>query len=147
LFPRLSKEVRDPRLRVGRRHEGGGVHASRHELAFAKNVKYESRWIWTRTIRKKIGIFAKRDRDIDHRHHDAIEFPDGNYVMVNQLIEGQRVTVLQLPATGKPSRLPEDTQIDYEGDDLPPDQLAEIEAVLAREPRERTRIRRFPPDA
>src|SRR5882672_11051818 len=53
------------------------------ELVFAENVKYESRWIWTGTIRKKTGIFAKRDRDIDHRHHDAIEFSDGKYVTVN----------------------------------------------------------------
>jgi hypothetical protein len=31
------------------------------------------------------------------RHHDAIEFPDGGRVLVTQLSEGQRVTVLQLP--------------------------------------------------
>ena len=31
------------------------------------------------------------------RHHDAIEFPDGSHVLVTQLCEGQRATVLQLP--------------------------------------------------
>jgi len=43
--------------------------------------------------------FGKIDPDIHDRHHDAIEFPDGNYVLVTQLCEGQRVSVLQLPVT------------------------------------------------
>jgi hypothetical protein len=33
-------------------------------------------------------------------HHDALEFPNGRTVLVTQLCEGQRVTVLQLPADG-----------------------------------------------
>jgi hypothetical protein len=37
------------------------------------------------------------DPNAPHRHHDAIEFPDGSNVLVTQLCEGQRVTVLQLP--------------------------------------------------
>ena len=31
-------------------------------------------------------------------HHDALEFPDGEVVLVSRLCEGQRATVLQLPA-------------------------------------------------
>jgi hypothetical protein len=31
-------------------------------------------------------------------HHDALEFPDGEIVLVTQLREGQHATVLQLPA-------------------------------------------------
>ena len=31
-------------------------------------------------------------------HHDALEFPDGQTVLLTQLCEGQRATVLQLPA-------------------------------------------------
>ena len=30
-------------------------------------------------------------------HHDALEFPDGQIVLVTHLREGQRATVLQLP--------------------------------------------------
>ena len=41
--------------------------------------------------------FGAIDPDVPHRHHDAIEFPDGSNVLVTQLAEGQRVTVLQLP--------------------------------------------------
>jgi len=31
-------------------------------------------------------------------HHDALEFPDGQVVLVTRLCDGQRATVLQLPA-------------------------------------------------
>jgi len=67
------------------------------ELAFAEDVKYDNRWIWTRAVNFRVGKFGTIDPHLPHRHHDAIEFPDGNYVLVTQLCEGQRVTVLQLP--------------------------------------------------
>jgi hypothetical protein len=69
------------------------------ELAFADDVKYDSRWIWTRTINCRVGKFGKIDPHVPDRHHDAIEFPNGSYVLVTQLREGQRATVLQLPVT------------------------------------------------
>jgi hypothetical protein len=67
------------------------------ELAFAEDVKYDNRWIWARAINFRVGKFGVMDPDVPHRHHDAIEFPDGSNVLVTQLSEGQRVTVLQLP--------------------------------------------------
>jgi hypothetical protein len=72
------------------------------ELAFADNVKYDSRWIWTRQVNFKVGKFGVIDKHIPDRHHDAIEFPDGSHVLVTLLCEGQRATVLQLPVTGSP---------------------------------------------
>ena len=69
------------------------------ELAFAEEVRYDNRWIWTRTINSRVGKFGKIDPLVPERHHDAIEFADGSYVLVTQLVEGQRVTVLQLPVT------------------------------------------------
>ena len=30
-------------------------------------------------------------------HHDVLEFPDGRVVLLTQLCEGQKATVLQLP--------------------------------------------------
>jgi hypothetical protein len=33
-----------------------------------------------------------------HTHHDALEFPDGQIVLLTQLCEGQHATLLQLPA-------------------------------------------------
>ena len=32
-------------------------------------------------------------------HHDALEFPDGEFVLLTRLCEGQHATVLQLPAS------------------------------------------------
>ena len=67
------------------------------ELAFAENVRYENRWIWTRQVNFRVGKFGAIDQHVADRHHDTIEFPDGNRVLVTLLCEGQRATVLQLP--------------------------------------------------
>jgi hypothetical protein len=67
------------------------------ELAFEQNVKYDNRWIWTRTTNYRVGKFNSINPHLRERHHDAIEFPDGSYVLVTQLCTGQRATVLQLP--------------------------------------------------
>ena len=67
------------------------------ELAFVDNVRYDNRWIWPKTLDFRVGKFGQVDPHIPDRHHDAVEFPDGSYVLVTQLCEGQRVTVLQLP--------------------------------------------------
>jgi hypothetical protein len=69
------------------------------ELAFAENVKYDNRWIWTREVDYRVGKFGAIDPDVPHRHHDAIEFPDGTNVLVTLLCEGQRATVLQMPVS------------------------------------------------
>ena len=40
-------------------------------------------------------------------HHDALEFPDGQIVLLTLLEEGQQATVLQLPVTHEGARTPE----------------------------------------
>src|SRR5260370_575953 len=67
------------------------------ELAFEQDVKYDRGWIWTRTTSFRVAKFGVVEPNVPHRHHDAIEFPDGNNVLVTLLVEGQRATVLQLP--------------------------------------------------
>ena len=69
------------------------------ELAFAEDVKYDNRWIWTRSTDYRVGKFNQIEPAYPERHHDAIEFPDGSHVLVTQLCEGQRATVLQMPVT------------------------------------------------
>ncbi len=71
------------------------------ELAFAQNVRYDNRWIWTREANFRVGKFGEIDRHVRDRHHDAIEFPDGSHVLVTLLCEGQRATVLQLPVVAQ----------------------------------------------
>jgi hypothetical protein len=67
------------------------------ELAFEQNVKHDQGWIWTRTTSFRVAKFGVVEPNVPHRHHDAIEFPDGSNALVTLLIEGQRATVLQLP--------------------------------------------------
>jgi hypothetical protein len=76
------------------------------ELAFTENVKYDSRWIWTRRANFRVGKLGEIDRHFSDRHHDTIEFPDGSHVLVTLLCEGQQATVLQLPAVQRATSRP-----------------------------------------
>jgi|SRR6516164_5238212 len=72
------------------------------EIAFDNNVEYEPSFGIGLLPNKKIGQRLARFRQINTTtavvHHDALEFPDGQVVLLTRLIEGQRATVLQLPA-------------------------------------------------
>jgi hypothetical protein len=46
----------------------------------------------------RTAIFRQVNKDQPRVHHDALEFPDGQMVLLTELIEGQEATVLQLPA-------------------------------------------------
>jgi hypothetical protein len=45
--------------------------------------------------------FQQINKDRAVAHHDALEFPDGQIVLLTCLSEGQQATVLQLPAEPK----------------------------------------------
>jgi hypothetical protein len=69
------------------------------ELAFDRPVEFDH--ILSRgreTVGARVARFRQIDTESPHVHHDALEFPDGRVVLVTRLIEGQRATVLQLPA-------------------------------------------------
>ena len=72
------------------------------ELAFDENVQCRPLFDIGFLPRKKIGQRLARFRQINAEttvtHHDALEFPDGQVVLLTRLCEGQRATVLQLPA-------------------------------------------------
>lgn len=72
------------------------------ELAFDQDVKYNQNWIWKKTTNFRVARFRKIDPHNPHRHHDALELPDGNVILVTHLSSGQRATVLQLPVTHQP---------------------------------------------
>ena len=44
------------------------------------------------------AIFRQVNKDNPRTHHDALEFPDGQIVLLTHVVEGQEATVLQLPA-------------------------------------------------
>ena len=71
------------------------------ELAFTRDVACMPagllRWK-TKTIKHRTAIFRQINQDIMAAHHDALEFPEGQTVLLTQLCEGQGATVLQLPA-------------------------------------------------
>ena len=75
------------------------------ELSFAAEVKCEAHrlFAWRDTvINHKTAIFRQINKDRVAAHHDALEFPDGQIVLLTYLQEGQEATVLQLPAAEKP---------------------------------------------
>jgi hypothetical protein len=71
------------------------------EVAFDKEVVHEHGWSFmrNRTVPQKVARFRQVDTHKSIAHHDALEFPDGQIVLVTNLCEGQRVTVLQMPAS------------------------------------------------
>ena len=71
------------------------------ELSFADNVAYmPTGWLaWReRTTNYKTAVFRQINTEKVATHHDALEFPDGQVVLLNCLQQGQQATVLQLPA-------------------------------------------------
>jgi len=74
------------------------------EIAFENEVEYERFFVLLPNI--KLGTKVARFRQIDvgkpRVHHDALEFPDGETVLLTRLCEGQHATVLQLPASERP---------------------------------------------
>ena len=53
-----------------------------------------------RQISHRVGRFRQVNLDNPCTHHDAIEFPSGQIVLLTHLCVGQHATVLQLPAHG-----------------------------------------------
>jgi hypothetical protein len=75
------------------------------EVAFEKEIEFErgfglfSSWKREKTIGDKVARFRQVNTDKPNVHHDALEFPNGEIVLVTRLYEGQHATVLQLPAS------------------------------------------------
>lgn len=74
------------------------------EIAFdAPIVTVQHPWenLTEKTHEYSVGIFRQVDKEIALRHHDALELPNGEIVLLNSLAQGQVATVLQLPAAPK----------------------------------------------
>ena len=74
------------------------------ELAFADEVRRLSIRLWpwhNQVIKHKTAIFRQINKNKFAAHHDALEFPDGQIVLLSSLSDGQQATVLQLPAEPK----------------------------------------------
>ena len=74
------------------------------ELSFVDEVRCSSTGllVWRdRVINHKTAIFRQVNKERAATHHDALEFPDGQIVLLTSLSEGQQAKVLQLPAEPK----------------------------------------------
>jgi hypothetical protein len=73
------------------------------EVAFEKDVECVSlsKWATRRKLGTKVARFRQINKEEPRVHHDALEFPDGQIVLLTRLCVGQHATVLQLPAQAK----------------------------------------------
>jgi hypothetical protein len=67
------------------------------ELAFAKPVRWLFAWK-VATVDHTTAIFRQVNKHNPRAHHDALELPDGQTVLLTDVFEAQEATVLQLPA-------------------------------------------------
>ena len=76
------------------------------EIAFEQEVECEPALgiLPSRKLGQRLARFRQVNVDQPCVHHDALEFPDGKIVLVTRLREGQRATVLQMPATAAGAR-------------------------------------------
>jgi len=71
------------------------------ELAFATAIRCMPCRLFgwkTKVVNHTTAIVRQINKDNLHTHHDALEFPDGQIVLLTDLFEDQEATVLQLPA-------------------------------------------------
>jgi hypothetical protein len=70
------------------------------EVAFEKDVvEYRRSLLPIRKLGEKVARFRQINVHNPNSHHDGLEFPNGQVVLLTRLCEGQHATVLQLPAS------------------------------------------------
>jgi hypothetical protein len=77
------------------------------EIAFEEDARREG-LLFHRKVGDRVARFRQVDMANPTVHHDALEFPDGTIVKVNNLVIGQRVRIVQLPA--EPNAVPAKAQ-------------------------------------
>ncbi|CAN7465023.1 hypothetical protein [Bosea sp. LjRoot237] len=70
------------------------------ELAFSSEIECDRAigFLPHRRLAATVARFRQVDLDKPYAHHDALELPDGQIVLLTNLSAGQTATVLQLPA-------------------------------------------------
>ena len=79
------------------------------ELSFTDEVTCVQLWPRRKNtvIYHKTAIFRQINQHSPMSHHDALEFPDGQIILLTWLEEGQHATVLQLPAAAVGTKAPQ----------------------------------------
>jgi len=77
------------------------------EVAFEKDIEFEGglgfflNWKRSKRTGETVARFRRVHVDKPHVHHDTLEFPNGEFVLLTRLCDGQFATVLQLPALSR----------------------------------------------
>jgi len=75
------------------------------EIEFDEPVKLREGWHLfgskDKPPKSQVARFRQINLDSKHMHHDALEFADGEIILLTYLATGQKATVLQLPAAPK----------------------------------------------
>lgn len=79
------------------------------EVAFDREVEAEPNFplLPKRRIGERVARFRQVDLDKPATHHDALEFANGEIILLTRLVEGQMATVVQLPHTVRRDAAPE----------------------------------------
>jgi len=83
------------------------------ELVFDRDVECDRAlgFFPNKKLRENVARFRQINLNNPCEHHDALEFPSGQVVLLTRLCAGQRATVLQLPATAHPAKAVHDGEI------------------------------------
>ena len=71
------------------------------EIAFDKEVKYGG-FLFSSSTGQKTAVFRQINQHEPATYHDALEFADGQMILLSWLRPGQHATVLQLPVPSVP---------------------------------------------
>ena len=85
------------------------------ELAFETPVQYQTTLMFRSNTGHTVAIFRQINKSAAHIHHDALEFPDGEIVLLTRLCEGQKATILTLPTQPHTPGEAETQQVAYIG--------------------------------
>ena len=83
------------------------------EVAFDRDFEYQAFGTPLRTKPHRVARFRHINDHQPHAYHDALEFPDGEVILLTRLVPGQNVTVLQLPASAVEQRQATPEEVAY----------------------------------
>jgi hypothetical protein len=72
--------------------------AFENEVACEPALGFLPRWMPGKRLGEKVARFRQVNKEQPYVHHDALEFPGGEIVLLTGLCQGQHATVLQLPS-------------------------------------------------
>ncbi len=73
------------------------------EIAFDDLIASHGEWTVSseKSYSSMVAIFRQINKETKMAHHDALELPNGQVILLTAMKEGQTATVLQLPAAPK----------------------------------------------